>query len=72
MLNETTLEQRLVILEQIVSDLKQKIDNQSTSENWLQKLVGSISDESALLESLEYGRTFRLSDKPVDENDKSS
>ncbi|HBE47848.1 MAG TPA: transferase hexapeptide repeat containing protein, partial [Cyanobacteria bacterium UBA11369] len=32
--------------------------------NWLDKLIGSISDESAFLEALEYGRAFRQADKP--------
>ena len=38
--------------------------------NWLYKLIGSISDDSAFLEALEYGRTFRQSDKPIDDTDK--
>lgn len=69
MLDETTLEQRLVTLEQAVSDLQRKFESKSTSENWLEKLVGSISDEAAFLEALEYGRTFRQADKPTDEVD---
>lgn len=70
MLDETTLEQRLVTLEQAVSDLQQKIDRQPPSENWLQKLVGSISDREAFREALEYGRAFREADRPTNEGDK--
>ena len=65
MLDETTLERRLVALEQAVSDLQQKFDSQPTSENWLQHFIGSISDEAAFLEALEYGRAFRQSDQPT-------
>ncbi|MBD2311480.1 transferase hexapeptide repeat containing protein [Desertifilum sp. FACHB-1129] len=72
MLDETTLERRLVILEQAVSDLQRKVDSKPAPENWLQKLIGSISDEAAFLEVLEYGRTFRQTDKPIDENDEQS
>ncbi|UBF29812.1 transferase hexapeptide repeat containing protein (plasmid) [Kovacikia minuta CCNUW1] len=72
MLDEITLERRLVTLEQAVSDLQQKIESKPTSENWLQKLVGSISDEAAFMEALEYGRTFRQADKPVDEGNEQS
>jgi hypothetical protein len=73
MLDETTLEQRLVTLEQAVSDLQRKVDSKPTSdENWLQKLIGSISDEPAFLEALEYGRTFRQADKPINEGDEQS
>lgn len=62
MLDEATLEHRLVMLEQEVADLKQKATNSSTSTNWLNNLIGSISDESAFLEALEYGRSFRQAD----------
>lgn len=67
MLDEATLERRLAILEQEVADLKRKSNSNSISGNWLDKLIGSISDESAFLKALEYGRTFRDTDKPMDE-----
>ncbi len=66
MLNETIIENRLATLEAEVATLKQKATDNSTSANWIDKLIGSISDESAFLEALEYGRSFRQSDKPVD------
>lgn len=69
MLDEATLERRLKTLEQEVSDLKRKTDSNFTSSNWLDKLIGSISDEAAFLEALEYGRSFREADKPADESD---
>ncbi|MGV0026374.1 hypothetical protein [Phormidesmis priestleyi] len=70
MLNETILEKRLVTLEQAVSDLQRKLESKPNSENWLEKLTGSISDESAFLEALEYGRAFRQADKPTEESDR--
>lgn len=69
MLNETILEKRLVTLEQTVADLQHQLAGKPTSENWLDKLVGSISDEVAFVEALEYGRLARQSDRPVDESD---
>lgn len=72
MLDETTLEQRLITLERAVSELQQKVEEKPNADNWLQKLIGSISDESAFLEALEYGRAFRQADRPVDESDKPS
>ncbi|MEH2383377.1 MAG: transferase hexapeptide repeat containing protein [Nostoc sp.] len=68
MLDETVLEHRLLTLEQAVCDLQRQVEGKP-SENWLEKLVGSISDESAFLEALEYGRAFRQADKPTDEDD---
>ena len=70
MLDTATLERRLINLEQVVFDLQHRFDNKPSSGNWLDKLRGSISDDSAFLEALEYGRTFRQSDKPIDDNGK--
>lgn len=68
MLDETVLEHRLLTLEQAVSALQHKVESKP-SENWLEKLTGSISDEEAFLEVLKYGRTFRQADKPTDTDD---
>ena len=70
MLDAATLEKRLITLEKIVLDLQHKVDSTTNSDNWLEKLIGSISDDSAFLEAQEYGRVFRQSDKPVDDADK--
>jgi hypothetical protein len=67
MLDTATLEQRLSNLEQVVFDLQHRFDNNPSSDNWLDRLIGSISDDSAFLEALEYGRAFRQSDKPIDD-----
>lgn len=71
MLDAITLEQRLISLEQAVFDLQYKLENkleisQPITDNWLERIVGSISDDEAFLKALEYGRTFRQSDKPSD------
>jgi hypothetical protein len=66
MLDEAALECRLATLEQEVADLKHNTFSDDASSNWLNKLIGSVSDESAFLEALEYGRSFRQADKPVD------
>lgn len=69
MLDESAIEQRLTNLEREVAALKQKNNDDSTSDNWLKKLIGSISDKEAFDKALEYGREFRQSDRPVDEGD---
>ncbi|MBD2164261.1 transferase hexapeptide repeat containing protein [Calothrix membranacea FACHB-236] len=68
MIDETVLEHRLLNLEQAISDLQRKVAGKP-SENWLEKLIGSISDEEAFLKALEYGRAFRQADKPTDEDE---
>ncbi|MEY2983952.1 MAG: hypothetical protein RLZZ568_569 [Cyanobacteriota bacterium] len=65
MLDQTTFAQRLTTLEQTVLDLQRKVNNQPNSENWLETLIGSISDESAFSEALDYGRRFRQIDQPI-------
>jgi hypothetical protein len=67
MLDETTIEQRLVNLELTVSELKRLLIASPTSSNWLEKVTGSISDEQAFLKVLEYGKSLRYADKPADE-----
>lgn len=67
MLNDTTVEERLNSLEQAVSDLQRKVDTKPASEDWLQNLIGSVSDEAAFLKALEYGREFRQADHPLGE-----
>lgn len=66
MLTEAILEQRLAALERTVADLQQRVTTPS-SGNWLEKITGSISDESAFLEALEYGKVYRQADRPPDE-----
>ncbi len=72
MLDEATLERRLATLEQEVAELKHKLGSDVASSNWLNKLIGSVSDEPAFLEALEYGRSFRQADKPADESDEQA
>ena len=69
MLDTAMLEKRLINLEQVVFDLQHKFESQPSSDNWLDTLIGSISDDAAFLEALEYGRAFRQSDKPMDDAD---
>ncbi|WP_375443155.1 transferase hexapeptide repeat containing protein [uncultured Nostoc sp.] len=62
MLDEANLEQRLATLEQTVADIKHRVIDAPTYSNWLETVIGSISDEPAFLEALEYGRSLRHAD----------
>jgi hypothetical protein len=68
MLDETNVEQRLATLEQTVADLKRRVIDAPISSNWLEQVIGSISDEPAFLEALEYGRSLRHADIFTEEN----
>jgi hypothetical protein len=67
MLDEAALERRLEVLERTVADLQRQLAAATTSGNWLDKVTGSISDDAAFLEALEYGRRIRQADRPTDE-----
>jgi hypothetical protein len=63
-MSHPTVEQRLSILEKTVTELQNQLNERGivqspTANNWLDRLVGSISDESAFLQALEYGRLYR-------------
>ena len=78
MFSKIKVEYRLAVLEEKVTDLKQEIVelkqkniDQPTVTNWMDKLVGSISDEAAFLEALEYGRSVRQADQPSNDVDEA-
>jgi hypothetical protein len=68
MADEAALERRLAALEQAVADLQRRLAVPPAAGNWLEKVVGSISDEAAFLEALEYGRAIRHADRPPDDS----
>jgi hypothetical protein len=72
MTDTATLEQRLVSLEAEVTELKQQAKVNPTCGSWLDKLVGSISDDEGFEQVLEYGRAFRNHDRPSDQDDVST
>jgi hypothetical protein len=57
----------LATLERAVGDLQQRLAGVVPAGNWLEKIAGSVSDEAAFLEALEFGRAFRYADRPPDE-----
>lgn len=67
MLDEAVLEQRLALLERAVAELQNRLAVAITPGNWLEKVTGTVSDEAAFREALEYGRVFRHADRPQDE-----
>jgi hypothetical protein len=67
MVDEMILEQRLAALESAVADLQRRLTEASATGNWLEQVTGSISDEPAFLEALEFGRALRKADQCPDE-----
>ncbi len=46
-------------MEQTVIKLPNQINQNSQPDHWLEQVIGSISDEGAFLEALEYGKLAR-------------
>ncbi len=62
MATNTSLEERLAVVEAAISELqKQIVTPQQT--NWLQQITGSFKDEPAFEEVLAYGRAIRQGDE---------
>jgi hypothetical protein len=68
MSTEPTVEQRLTALERAVADLQRQLAAQSPGGNWLERVIGSLKDEPAFDEVLEYGRAFRAADLPPEDD----
>jgi hypothetical protein len=67
MAEQPTVEERLAALERAVADLQGRLDSATPPANWLEKVIGSVTDHEAFAEALEYGRAFRAADRPPDE-----
>jgi len=65
-IDETVLD-RLSALEATVAQLQREILSLKAGPNWLERVVGSVTDVDAFREALEYGRAYRESDRPNDE-----
>ena len=65
-----TLEQRLSAVETAIAELKQQ--NSSQSASWLEQITGSFKDDPIFDEVLAYGREFRNSDRPHDDEQTDS
>ncbi len=63
MSSETALEQRVAAVEEAVTELRHRLASRPGRTDWLAEVVGSISDEEAFAEALEYGRAFRQADR---------
>ncbi len=64
---EATLEERLAAVEQSVRELQRLMAARTPSPNWLERLTGSMKDEPAFAEVLEYGRAIRHADRPPED-----
>jgi hypothetical protein len=56
---EAMLEQRLAAVESAVREIQRLLGSRTPQPNWLDRVTGSMKDEPAFEEVLEYGRAIR-------------
>jgi hypothetical protein len=64
-----TVEERLTTLENAVTAIERCLAARPVEPNWLDRFIGSVRDKEAFEEALEYGRQFRYSDRPKDDDE---
>jgi hypothetical protein len=68
MSKEAEFERRLAAVEQAVAELQRRLADSHDPRAGLQKLIGSMTDVEGFDEVLRYGREFRHSDRPPDDD----
>lgn len=64
MTTNTSLEERITVVETAIAELQKQIAN-PPSTNWVQQITGSFKDEPAFKEVLAYGRSIRQRDESL-------
>jgi hypothetical protein len=64
---ETTLEQRMILLEHTVCEIQDALNARQTEPDWLDRVIGSMKDEPAFDEVLAYGQAIRAADRPSED-----
>jgi hypothetical protein len=64
---EAILEQRVTALEQAVRELQDALHIRKPAADWLDRVIGSMKDEPAFDQVLDYGRAIRQADRPAED-----
>lgn len=67
MSTDTVLEERVAVLEQEVSALKQQLQRVQIGPDWLVRVSGSLKHDRDFEEVLRLGRAVRESDRPSEQ-----
>jgi len=57
----------MTVLEQTVRELQEAMNARKPAPDWLDRVIGSMKDESAFEEVLAYGRAIRQADRPAED-----
>jgi hypothetical protein len=67
---EAQREQRLAALEAAVRELQRQMISGVPAANWLERVTGSMKDEPAFEDVLEYGKAIQQADRPSEDADR--
>ena len=62
-----TLEQRMTAMEEAVRELREAMNGRTPVPDWLDRVIGSMKDETAFDEVLAHGRAIRQADGPAED-----
>ena len=68
MATSSLVEERLSAVEDAIRELRCLVSRRTPAPNWIERLTGSMKDEPAFDEVLEYGRALREADGPEEES----
>ena len=66
-MSEATLKQRITVLEEAVRELQEAMKARQPTPDWLDRVIGSMKDETAFDEVLALGRAIRQADRPAED-----
>jgi hypothetical protein len=64
---EATLEKRLAAVESAIREIQRLLAARSPAANWLDRVTGSMKDEPAFTDVVEFGRAIRQADRPPED-----
>lgn len=70
MIVDRPVEDRVTALEKAVADLRREVQGRAVRPNWIGAISGSITDDEAFDQMLEFGRAWRRGDSPDPETDR--
>jgi hypothetical protein len=65
---DTTLEQRVAILEEAVRTLQEAMLTRQTQPDWLDHVIGTMKDEPDFDKVLELGKALREAERPPEDD----
>ena len=69
MADSKSIEERLALVERELAELKTRLPPEPKSENWIEKISGSMKDFPEFDEVLRLGREMREADRPKDDEE---